>query len=219
MQGASGQAASAMSVILYSSRTAVHPISRQRQVTLEVYLPSLAHPEPQEHAPIYIANAGLALLYPLLPHFFRQLRLLTEDAGGVARIDGTEAASRAVHLLQYMVDQRCDAPQAELTLNKLLCGLPPDTPLAPAITPDENELALCDHLLMAVIGNWQIFGNSSPAGLRETFLQREGKLVLHDGKWKLTVSRKTIDVLLRQLPWSISVVNNRWMPQPLSVTW
>lgn len=208
-----------MSVILYASHTVVHPVSRPRLATLEVYLSSLAHPEPQEQQPTYPGNAGLVLLHPFLPYFFKRLQLLTEDADGVARFTSTQAASRAVHLLQYLVDQRCDAPQAELSLNKLLCGLPPDMPLASAITPDESELVLCDQLLMAVISNWEIFGNSSPAGLREMFLQREGLLLPGNGLWALTVSRKTIDVLLQKMPWSISVVRNRWMPQPLSVTW
>jgi hypothetical protein len=57
------------------------------------------------------------------------------------------------------------------------------------------------------------------AGLRETFLQREGKLQpTHDG-WKLRVQRKTLDVLVDQIPWSISVVFHAWMPQPIHVTW
>ncbi|MGS0742589.1 contractile injection system tape measure protein [Glaciimonas sp. GG7] len=51
------------------------------------------------------------------------------------------------------------------------------------------------------------------------FLQREGRLILREGKWTLTVSRKTLDILLDQLPWGISVVLHPWMPHPLSVEW
>jgi hypothetical protein len=33
------------------------------------------------------------------------------------------------------------------------------------------------------------------------------------------VQRKTLDVLVDQIPWSVSVVYHRWMAQPLYVTW
>lgn len=174
---------------------------------------------PPDGTTLYVNNAGLVLLHPFLPHFFTMLGVLTEDEGGKFKIKGTEAASRAVHLLQYLIDQRCDAPEPELALNKLLCGLPLDTPIARAITPDSADLALCEQMLGAVLGNWPVLGGTSHAGLREAFLQREGRLQLRDGAWTLTVSRKTIDVLLDQLSWGISVVLHRWMPQPLSIVW
>ncbi|MGS0742591.1 contractile injection system tape measure protein [Glaciimonas sp. GG7] len=132
--------------------------------------PVISRP-PDEGTTMYIANAGLVLIHPFLPQFFKQLGLLTVDDAGVARITGTEAASRAVHLLQYMVDHRCDAPEPELVLNKLLCGLTLDTPVARAITPDATEMAACRDLINAVIEHWPSIANTSRAGVRETFLE------------------------------------------------
>lgn len=173
----------------------------------------------QDGDTVYLANAGLVLLHPFLPHFFRALNLLRDDPPRIANTDHLDDATRAVHLLQYLVDQRCDAAEPELLLNKLLCGLAPETPVGPAITPTPDELAVCDSLLGAVIANWPAIAATSPAGLRETFLQREGRLQLRDGKWKLTVARKTVDVLVDMLPWAISMVLHPWMPAPLSVEW
>ncbi len=56
-------------------------------------------------------------------------------------------------------------------------------------------------------------------GLRQTFLQREGKLERGADAWKLRVQRKTVDVLVDQVPWSLSVVFHPWMREPVHVTW
>ena len=168
---------------------------------------------------IYVANAGLVLLHPFLPRMFQQRRLLSDDAKGKPRIAGTDDASRAVHLLQWLVDARCDTPEPSLALNKLLCGLELDTPVAAAIVPDDDDLALCQQLLAAVTGNWSSIRNTSADGLRETFLQRDGRLQRRDGKWTLTVSRKTVDVLVDQIPWGFAVILHPWMSKELAVIW
>jgi len=173
----------------------------------------------QDGDAIYISNAGLVLCHPFLPHLFKQLGLLSVDHDGVERIIGIENASRAVHLLQYLVNEQCDAPEPELALNKLLCGMTLDTPVDQSITPSVADLAVCNSLIQAVIANWKIINNTSPTGLRETFVQRDGRLVRSNGKWTLTVSRKTVDVLVDQIPWGLAIILHSWMPNELSVTW
>jgi len=167
---------------------------------------------------IFIGNAGLVLFAPFLPTLFERLGVLADTDKG-PRIVDPDAMSRAVHLLQYLVDARLDAPEPELVLNKLLCGLPSATPVAAAIEPSESDLAMCDGLIGAVIGNWPILGNASPAALRETFLQREGRLTHGADQWNLVVQRKTVDVLVDQLPWSIAMIFHRWMSEPVHTTW
>lgn len=186
---------------------------------------------------IFIDNAGIVLAGPFLPHLFAKLDMLVkrEEAAepppamppGVPpprprtteRLRDPETASRAVHLLQYLVDGRTDAPEPTLVLPKVLCGVPIAAPIAKQIdlTPAEREA--CDRLLRSIIVNWRIIPNTSVAGLRETFLQREGKLVLDDDRFVLRVQRKTVDVLVDQIPWSIAILYHPWMPSPLHVTW
>jgi len=165
----------------------------------------------------YVSNAGLALLHPFLPMLFQGLDLLATGGDGRPQLR-IEQGTRAVRLLQYLVDGRGDAPAPALLLNKLLCGLPPDFP-APPVDLGQNELAHCDQLLHAVIGNWPAIGHASAAALRETFLQREGRLEWRDGQCTLTVQRRTVDVLMEKLPWSLAVIVHPWMRQALHVSW
>ena len=169
--------------------------------------------------PIYIGNAGLVLANPFLPHLFDTLGLLRRDESGKPRLRDEAAASRAVHLLQYLVDGRTDRPEPLLVLNKIMCGMPVAAPVEREIEATELERETCDTLLRSIVANWTILGNTSIAGLRETFLQREGKLTYGEAGWRLQVQRKTLDVLVDQVPWSIGVVFHAWMPGALHVTW
>lgn len=124
-----------------------------------------------------------------------------------------------MHLLQYLVDGRTRTPEPALSLNKLLCGLELATPVDRGIDATDAELALCDGLLEAMRANWPALAGTSVAGLRETFLQRDGKLERAGDTWRLTVQRKTVDVLVDRVPWTVKTVFHRWMPEPLHVTW
>ena len=169
--------------------------------------------------PIYIGNAGLVLASPFLPHLFRELDWLDVDDRKRPRLRDRDAISRAVHLLQYLVDGRSAAPEPLLVLNKILCGVPTATPVARAIVMTDQERRLGDFLLRSMLDNWSVLRGTSVAGLRETFLQREGKLQRVDDGWKLRVQRRTLDVLIDQVPWSISILLAPWMPAPVHVTW
>jgi hypothetical protein len=169
--------------------------------------------------PIYVPNAGLVLAGAFIPHLFQSLGLLDEDEEGRQRMKDAEAVSRGVHLLQYLVDGRTDTEEPLLVLNKLLCGVPIETPVERSIDPTDAERQMCDRLLAAILAAWPAMDHTSVEGLRETFLRREGRLDRSDSGWRLTVQRKTVDVLMDQVPWSLSVVFHRWMPEPVHVTW
>ena len=117
------------------------------------------------------------------------------------------------------MDGNTATPEPLLCLNKLLCGAVLATPVARRIEPTERELEVCQRLLKSILANWKIISTTSVEGLQETFLQREGRLERSPGGWRLTVQRKTVDVLLDQIPWSISTIFHPWIPEPISVTW
>ncbi|MDX1997099.1 MAG: contractile injection system tape measure protein [Thermoanaerobaculia bacterium] len=179
----------------------------------------------REEPAIYVANAGLVLLAPFLPRFFERLGLLvtlppeTADARPRVRFRDPEALSRGVHLLQYLVDGRLATPEPALVLNKLLCGAEPATPVDPEITAGDDELAIGDSLLGAVIAQWPAIAGTSVAGLRETFFVREGRLTPGDDGWRLLVQRRTVDFLVDEIPWSFRIILHPWMAQALHVTW
>lgn len=165
------------------------------------------------------SNSGLVLTAPFLPRLFSRLELGAPDESGRFAWRSGEARGRAVHLLQWLADERCDAPEPMLALNKLLCGHPLAEPLLPEIEPTGSEIDICRSLLEAMIANWPKLSGSSVAALRETFLQREGCLAVAEEAWKLDVERKTLDVLLDSVPWSFSTIFLPWMKQPLAVAW
>jgi hypothetical protein len=192
-----------------------HPAAARKPQPEPPELPEL----PAAGRPVFVRNAGLVLVSPYLPTLFDRLGLIA-PAHEKPRIEGFEAVSRAVHLLQYLVDGQIGHPEPDLALNKLLCGVPISWPVAPAIDPDRDHLDLCDGLLSAIIATWTIIGNASPDGLRETFLRREGRLLHSDGRWTLKVNRRSgLDVLVDQIPWGFSTIFHRWMPEPVQVTW
>ncbi len=166
-----------------------------------------------------IGNAGLVLLNPYLPTLFEKLGLLIKTDAGRHRIPDGESLSRAVHLLQYCVGASRVSSEAELALNKLLCGHSTAQPIAPSITAAKADLDVCDQLLHAAAASWAALRETSLASLRETFLQREGLLQLRDGRWTLQVQRNTLDVLIDQIPWNFSVIYHPWMINPIHVTW
>lgn len=174
-------------------------------------------PEAAEAGPAataYVANAGLVLLWPFLAMLFDRLGYLEQR-----QFKSPELAERATHLLQFLVTGEENFPEYELVLNKLLCGVETARPLARTLLLTPEERSTGEGLLGAVLQRWEVLKNTSVAGLRETFLQRAGRLDYHVERVVLTVETKTLDILLDQRPWSISTIKLPWMPLPLYVTW
>ena len=164
----------------------------------------------------YIDNAGLILTAPFLPPLFKTLGLLDGQ-----QFKDQDAAERALHLLQYMVSPTPQAPEYLLVLNKLLCGIPLNQPVAKDIEINQTEKEEIQQLLKAMVGHWKALKNSTPAGLQETFIQRVGKLSFQEESsgWLLQIEQKSMDILLSAIPWSYSVVKLPWMPDMLRVDW
>lgn len=172
-----------------------------------------AEPSP-DSSNVYIANAGLMLLWPFFTMLFDRSGYLQERA-----FKNPTAAERAAHLLQFLVMGGEDFPEHLLVLNKLLCGIEQPQALERILPLTPGEKATGEGLLGAALGQWAALKNTTITGLRETFLQRPGKLVWSPEKVTLTVETKTVDIILDQLPWSISLIKLPWMALPLYVTW
>ena len=175
--------------------------------------------EQPELRTIYIHNAGLVLVTPFLPQMFQSLDMMQRGQNNRLTWKSPDLACRAVHLLQFLVDGQTSAPEATLPLNKLICGLPLEAPIDRSIELSPQEHDACASVTSAILAHWQVVSNSSPEGLRETFFQREGKLEHKSDRWALSVQRKTLDVLVDQIPWSFRIIFHDWMTEPLHVNW
>jgi len=160
------------------------------------------------------AHAGLVLLHPFLPQFFRA----TGADLSASPFPATRA--RAAALLHFVATGRDEPYELELGLIKILVGLTPDTPLPVSnglLTDADRDEA--HGLLQATIAHWQALRQSSIAAVRASFLQRPGLVKFDDNGWRLQVQPGPFDVLLQRLPWSAAVVKLPWMNAPLHCEW
>lgn len=173
------------------------------------------HPQAiPENGPMYVSNGGLVLIWPFIARYFEMLGLADKGA-----FVGETARSRAVYLLQYLVCGKHEAPEHELALNKLLCGMPFAQALESVGAPAEDEKRIGRDLLQAVTQHWGALGNTSVEGLQESFLMREGRLLSEQDRVTLTVSPKVFDVLLARVPWGLGSPQFPWLAQVLFVDW
>lgn len=165
-----------------------------------------------EGEPVFVRNAGMVILHPFLPALFEEL--------GFAEKGEIRKPERATHLLQFLATGQIGAPEFELPLNKLLCGMPLAKPVSKRVRLTKKEKSEAEKMLKAVISHWRMLGKTSVGGLQGTYLCREGKLSLRaDGDWQLQVEQRGFDILLSDLPWSISMIKLPWMPKMLWVEW
>lgn len=167
-----------------------------------------------EEEGIFLNNAGLVLLHPFFESFFNDFDLLKEG-----HFKDTESQTLAVHLLHYLATKQEFAAEHELVMEKFLCGWDPDLPIAREITISQQMKDESETLLSAAIRHWSALKSTSPDGLREGFLQREGKLILNNFQNRLLLENKAQDVLLSYLPWGYSIFKLPWMGNALYVEW
>ncbi|MGZ8538733.1 MAG: contractile injection system tape measure protein [Flavisolibacter sp.] len=160
---------------------------------------------------IYINNAGLVLLAPFLPRFFENLGIIEEGK--------FNSRDLALALLQWLTTGNDEYEESDLVLPKILCGMEPEEAIIIIPSLPESFKKEADSLLQSVIEHWGILKNTSVNGLRESFLQREGKLSKYHDDWYLQVEQKPYDMLLEHLPWNISMIRLSWMQRVLRTEW
>lgn len=168
-----------------------------------------------EISSVYIENAGLVILQPFLLNLFQKLNLCNDEVW----ID-KESQHKAVLLTQYLVTGQEFFFENELILNKLICGFPIESVINTKQKISKEEKEICNDLLLVVLEYWSVMKNSSIEALRETFLQRAGKLSLSEtNSCELWVEEKGVDVLLTSLPWGIGMIQTPWMDNFLHCYW
>lgn len=171
-------------------------------------------PEVKKGDQLQIYNAGLAIIWPFIGTLFAKLGYVKDKQF----VDKTSQL-RAVHLLQYIVDGGEASPEFVLVFNKLICGIPLSDPLDMFVMLAEEEKSEADQFLESIKSKWKEMKNTSVDTFRESFLKREGTLTFDEKNWKLNVESKPIDVLLKKLPWGISLIKFHWIDYIIYVEW
>lgn len=161
---------------------------------------------------IFISNAGLVLVAAFLPALFAKLNLTADNV--------ITQTTDAVCLLNVIATGNTPVDETELVLPKLLCGLHPSQAI------EVSSFQLSDamqeemkNMLSSVIEYWNVLGDTSVECLQESFLKRNGKLMLHKGEWIVQVEQQPYDMLLQQLPWNMTMIQLPWMKQMLKSEW
>ena len=79
-----------------------------------------------------------------------------------------------------------------------------------SIVLNETHIQTATELMEAVIKHWNAIGKTSLDGLREGFINRQGKISNRKNGWLITVEKKAQDVLLARLPWGYSMIQFPW---------
>jgi hypothetical protein len=164
--------------------------------------------------PVTIHNAGLVIASAYIPMLFKRLEL----TDGRKFVD-KQSQLQALFCLQWMTNSTNNAPEYQLLLNKVLCGIAPSTAIPQQVALPAGAEALIEGLLNAIIAHWRVLGKTSISGLQSTFIQREGVLNVTPEHWQLNIIPGAFDMLLDQLPWSFQTIKYPWMDIPLFVSW
>ena len=163
---------------------------------------------------IFVSHAGVVLIHTFLTSVFKRLQLV-RDSKFVDKMD----QQKAIYILHYIASGKVIAEEHELVVPKVLCDWPVGMTVDKSVEITEDELNEADNMLQASIEQWPVLKNTSLAGLREAFLQRKGKLFTKNDKLHLQVEASSIDVLLDQLPWNLSMIKLPWMKAIFRVNW
>lgn len=160
---------------------------------------------------IFINNAGAVIIAPFLPLLFSR--------AGISSGPVINDVPAALALVNYCITGQREAAEFDLLLPKILCGA------APELVPEMSShlpvkyFEEADEMLGSAIEYWTALKNTSVQGLREAFLQRNGKLVFKNEEWILYVEQMPYDMLLQQLPWNIGMIRLPWMVNLLRTQW
>jgi hypothetical protein len=163
---------------------------------------------------IMLQNAGIVLISPYFKHFFQELQLL-ENHNFISK----KAQHKAIHLIKYLATGKTIFDEFDLTLEKLICGIPLNEPVPRKVDFSAHEITEADELLKSVIEHWKVLKNSSPDALRNTFFQREGILQKNELGWQINIERKTQDILLDSIPWGYSMIVPSWNNYIITIDW
>jgi uncharacterized protein (UPF0333 family) len=162
---------------------------------------------------ITIENAGLIIAWPFLSTLFSKMGLLEHN-----KIKNDASMQKAILATQYLERGAKEVEETQLVLNKILCGADIDFYVDTGISLDEIEISICDMALKSILGQWGKL--KSIEALREYFFQRTGLLQSQeDGAFRLTIEKETRDILLRFIPWNLSIIKTTVMQDKLIIDW
>lgn len=160
----------------------------------------------------YVQNAGLIILHPFLKEMLKSCDLMDDNNTLLNK-------ELAAHILHYAATKRENDYEHLMLFEKFLCGIPLQQSIQKEVKIDDKHKQQVEEMLDSAVFHWSALKNTSTAVLRSEFLQREGKLDWSESNPKLTIERKTQDLLLEKIPWNISIVKIPWIQKLIYTQW
>ncbi|OCA55307.1 contractile injection system tape measure protein [Photorhabdus namnaonensis] len=171
------------------------------------------YPESDLTSPYQVSNAGILILWPMLPALFNQLDLLEEK-----KFIHHQAQFRAVDFLDYLIWGNEERQVERKILNKVLCGLTIDEEM-PSIPIEPEEQLIIEQWLDAIIAQLPGWKKLSRNDVRQLFLQRPGELLIDEQEIKITLQHQPFDLLLADWPWPLNIAKLPWLNRHLQIDW
>ena len=166
-----------------------------------------------ERLPAY--NAGLLILWPLLPGLFTRFNLLKKQ-----EFVSPSTQLQAVCLLDKLVWNDEDIiADWRTSLSKLLCGVEIDEVVPPELYPSQEMVEDTLQWLMDSLSSMDIFSKCTINDIRELILQRPGWIIKEESGWTIMVDEDASDILLQEIPWPMNEVMYPWLKNILWIDW
>ncbi|NRN28624.1 contractile injection system tape measure protein [Photorhabdus heterorhabditis] len=163
--------------------------------------------------PYQVNNAGILILWPMLPALFNQLGLLEKQ-----KFIHRQAQFNAVDLLDHLIWGTEERPAERKLLNYVLCGLIADNNIESIPIEPEKQL-IADQWLDAMTVQLPGWKKLSRNDVRQLFLQRPGELLTNEQEIKITIQQQPFDALLIDWPWPLNIARLPWLDRPLRIDW
>ncbi|AKH64615.1 MULTISPECIES: contractile injection system tape measure protein [Photorhabdus] len=168
---------------------------------------------PEQSIPYQVKNAGILILWPMLPALFNQLGLLEKQ-----KFIHRQAQFNAVDLLDHLIWGTEGRPTERKLLNYILCGLIADNDIESIPIEPEKQL-IADQWLDAVTVQLPGWKKLSRNDVRQLFLQRPGELLADEQEIKITIQQQPFDALLTEWPWPLNIARLPWLDRSLLIDW
>ena len=169
----------------------------------------------EEKDKINIDNAGLILFHPYLLYVFKELKWTS----GENKFISPKTRQKAVLFLQYLINQKSRQPEHELVLNKILCGWKLNRPIKTSCNFSPKEKQAAAELNETLREHWPALKTTSAQGLVKSFIERKGAIEREEKSFLVRVEKKSIDILMQNLPFGIQTIKLPWNEYIIHTEW
>ncbi|MGG7449128.1 contractile injection system tape measure protein [Kosakonia oryzendophytica] len=161
-----------------------------------------------------VSNAGVVLLWPLLPQWFTALGLVAEK-----QFISDDARWQAVAAIDWLVWE-AERPQAQrVVVNQFLCGLPLEEPPIMPEPLSAQQQQITSEWASSVFSQIAAFEKMGLTDIRQLFLQRPGELFADVTPAVLHIQPEVFDILLTKWSWPLNLAFFPWFDAPLLLEW